>query len=197
MAQNREHNTGGMAALAERHSKRWTYDDYARLDEEQRYEIIDGELLMAPAPDYLHQDWSRKLFRRMDKHVIDGKLGEVLYAPLDVVLDAENVIQPDLLFIANANLSILQARGVFGAPDLLVELISPSSVRRDRYLKKGLYARFGVKEYWIVDTANKAIEVWKLQNRQFELHCMVEEKGKVTSVVLAGLEFDLSEITGS
>ena len=186
-----------MAALAEQPPRRWTYEEYARLDDERRYEIIDGELLMAPAPDYWHQDWSRKLFRRLDRHVMDGKLGEVLYAPFDVILDAENVIQPDLLFIAKANLSILQTRGVFGTPNLLVELISPSSVRRDRYVKKGLYARFGVKEYWIVDTANKALEIWKLQNRQFELHCMVEEKGKVTSLVLPGFEFDLSEIVGS
>ena len=186
-----------MAALAEQRSKRWTYEEYARLDDEQRYEIIDGELLMAPAPDWTHQDWSRKLFRRMDKFVMDRQLGEVAYAPVDVILDSENVVQPDLLFIARSNLSILQTRGVFGAPDLLVELISPSSVRRDRYMKKALYARFGVKEYWIVDTGNRALEIWKLQNRQFELHCMVEEKGKVTSLVLPGFEFDLSEIAGT
>lgn len=186
-----------MAALAEHAAKRWSYEEYARLDDEQRHEIIDGELLMAPAPDYWHQDWSRKLFRRMDKHVLDRKLGEVLYAPFDVILDAANVIQPDLLFVAKANLSIVQTRGVFGAPDLLVELISPSSVRRDRYVKKELYARFGVKEFWLVDPANRALEVWKLQNQQYELHCMVEEKGKVTSFILPGFEFDLSEITGA
>lgn len=197
LAQNREHNTGGMAALAERHSKRWTYDDYARLDEEQRYEIIGGELLMAPGPDLLHQDWSGDLYRRIDAFVRQRQLGKVYYAPVDIVLDAENVVQPDLLFIARANSSIMQTRGIFGAPDLVVELISPSSVRRDRYVKRALYARFGVKEFWLVDPANRALEVWKLQNHQFELHCMVEEKGKVTSVVLPGFEFDLSEITGS
>ena len=186
-----------MAAVAEQRNRRWTYEEYARLDDEQRYEIIDGELLMAPAPDWTHQDWSRKLFRRLDKFVMECQLGELAYAPVDVVLDSENVVQPDLLFIAKANLSILQARGVFGAPDLLIELISPSSVRRDRYVKKDLYARFGVKEYWIVDTSNKALEIWKLQDRRYELHCMVEEKGKVTSAVLPGLQFDLSEISGS
>jgi len=186
-----------MAVLAEQKAKRWTYEEYARLDDEQRYEIIDGELLMAPAPDTWHQDWSKKLFRKMDRFVVERGLGEVFYAPMDVILDAENVVQPDLLFIAKANLSILKQSGVFGAPDLLVELISPSSVRRDRYVKKGLYARFGVKEYWIVDRANKALEIWKLQNRQFELHCMVEEKGKVASLVLPGFEFDLSEIAGA
>jgi len=152
---------------------------------------------MAPAPDWTHQDWSRKLFRRLDKFVIEHQLGEVAYAPVDVILDSENVVQPDLLFIAKANLSILQIRGVFGAPDLLIELISPSTVRRDRYIKKELYARFGVKEYWIVDTGNKALEIWKLQNRRYELHGMVEEKGRVASVVLPGFEFDLAEISSS
>jgi Uma2 family endonuclease len=185
-----------MAAVAEQRPRRWTYEEYARLDDEQRYEIIDGELLMAPAPDTWHQDWSRELFKRIEAHVAARKLGKVYYAPVDVILDAENVVQPDILFIAKAHLSIIQRRGVFGAPDLLVELISPSSVQRDRYLKKALYSSFGVKEYWIVDNANKALEIWKLQNQQFELHCMVEEKGKVTSLVLPGLEFDLSEICG-
>jgi len=186
-----------MAAVAEQRTKPWTYEEYARLDDEQRYEIINGELLMAPAPDWTHQDWSRKLFRRLDKFVMERQLGELAYAPVDVVLDSENVVQPDLLFMAKANLSILQTRGVFDAPDLLIELISPSSVRRDRYVKKELYARFGVKEYWIVDTSNKALEIWKLQNRLYELHCMIEEKGKVTSAVLTDFEFDLSEISGS
>jgi Uma2 family endonuclease len=186
-----------MAALAEQHAKRWTYEEYYRLDDEQRYEIIDGELLMPPAPDLLHQDWLGDLYTRMNAHVKTHKLGKVYLAPVDVILSSENVVQPDLLYIAKANSAIMQTRGVFGAPDLLVELISFSSVRRDRYVKKGLYARFGVKEYWIADPGNRALEVWKLQNRQFELHCMVEEKGKVTSVVLPRLKFDLSEIAGS
>lgn len=186
-----------MAALAEQSSKRWTYEEYARLDDEQRDEIIDGELLMAPEPDTWHQDWSKKLFRRIDRHVMDRELGEVFFAPVDVILDAENVVQSDLLFIAKANLSILQKRGVFGAPDLLVELISPSSMQRDRFLKKSLYLRFGVKEYWIVDIDSKALEIWKLQNRRYELHCEVEQNGGVTSPLLPGLAFDLSEIAGS
>jgi Uma2 family endonuclease len=183
-----------MAALAEQKPKRWTYEEYARLDDEQRYEIIDGELLMVPGPELPHQDWLGDLYRRLDAHVRQRQLGKVYFAPVDVILDTENVIQPDLLFITRANLSILRTRGVFGAPDLVMELISPSSVRRDRYVKRALYARFGVKEFWLVDPANRALEVWKLQNQQYELHCMVEEKGKVTSVVLPGLEFDLAEI---
>ena len=183
-----------MAAVLEKQARRWTYEEYYKLDDDQRYEIIDGNLLMAPASDTWHQDWSRGLFRIIDRHVTEQRVGKVFFAPVDVVLDAENTVQPDIVFIATANAGIIQRRAIFGTPDLLVELISPSSVRRDRYEKKDLYARFGVKEYWIGDPANKALEILTLKEGRYELHCCAEEKGKLVSLVLAGLEFDLSEI---
>jgi Uma2 family endonuclease len=183
-----------MAAVLEKQAKRWTYEEYYRLDDDQRYEIIGGNLLMAPAPDTWHQDWSRELSMLVVTHAKRHKLGKVFFAPVDVVLDTENTVQPDIVFIATANAGIIQRRAIFGTPDLLVELVSPSSVRRDRYDKKELYARFGVKEYWIGDPANKALEILTLKEDRYELHCCVEEKGKLTSLVLAGLEFDLSEI---
>src|SRR6266487_2095606 len=173
-----------MAAVLEKQAKRWTYEEYYRLDDDQRYEIIDGNLLMAPAPDTWHQDWSRELFRILDRHVRTHRLGKVYYAPIDVVLNEENTVQPDLVFIANANLGIVQRRAIFGTPDLLVELVSPSSVRRDRYDKKDFYARFGVKEYWIGDPANKSLEILTLKAGRYELHCAAEEKGNLTSLVL-------------
>ena len=183
-----------MAAVLEKPAKRWTYEEYYRLDDDQRYEIIDGNLLMAPAPDTWHQDWTRDLFRIIDRHVTAHRLGKVFFAPVDVVLGAENTVQPDIVFIATANADIIQRRAIFGTPDLLVELVSPSSVRRDRYDKKELYARFGVKEYWIGDPANNTLEVLTLKKDRYELHCCAEEKAKLTSLVLAGLEFDLSAI---
>ena len=183
-----------MAVALEKQARRWTYEEYYQLDDGQRHEIIDGDLLMAPAPDTWHQDSSRKLFRLMDRFVTTNNLGEVFYAPIDVVLSAEDTVQPDLVFVSRSNAGIIQRRAIFGVPDLLVELVSPSSVRRDRYDKKALYARFGVKEYWIGDPANKALEILTLKNGNYELHCCAEEKGKLTSPLLAGLEFDLSEI---
>ena len=183
-----------MAAVLERQAKRWTYEEYYRLDDDQRYEIIDGNLLLASAPDTWHQSWVGELHIILQNHVKSRKLGKVFVSPVDVILDAENTVQPDLVFIASANLGIIQHRGIFGTPDLLVELISPSSVRRDRHDKKELYARFGVKEYWIGDPANKALEILTLKAGRYELHCCAEEKGKLASLVLAGLEFDLSEI---
>jgi Uma2 family endonuclease len=183
-----------MAEALEKQTKRWTYEEYYKLDDDQRYEIIGGKLLMAPAPDTWHQDWSRKLFRLIDRFVAKNGLGEVFYAPIDLVFDEENTVQPDIVFIAAANLQILQRRAIFGVPELLVEIVSPASVRRDRYDKKALYARFGVKEYWIGDPANKALEILTLKEGRYELHGCAEEQGKLTSLVLPGLEFDLSEI---
>jgi Uma2 family endonuclease len=184
----------GMAAVLEKQAKRWTYEEYYRLEDDQRHEIIDGNLLMAPSPDMWHQDWVGELYTVIRNQVRQHKLGKVFLAPFDVVLDAENTVQPDLIFVATANLGIINPRAIFGTPDLLIELISPSSVRRDRYDKKDLYARFGVKEYWIGDPANKSLEILTLKDGRYELHCAAEEKGKLTSPALAGLEFDLTEV---
>jgi Uma2 family endonuclease len=183
-----------MAVAVENKTRRWTYEEYYKLDDDQRYEIIDGNLLMAPAPDTWHQDWARELMRIVDGHVRQNRLGKMFFAPVDVVLDESNTVQPDLVFISAARLGIIQKRAIFGIPDLLIELISPYSVRRDRYEKKELYARFGVKEYWIGDPANKCLEVLTLKDGRYELHSSAEEKGRIASLLLHGLEFDLSEI---
>lgn len=183
-----------MAAVLEKQAKRWTYEEYYRLDDDLRHEIIDGILLGAPSPGMWHQSWVGDLYAVIRNAVQSQKLGKVFVAPLDVVLDSENTVQPDLIFVATANLGIIQPRGIFGTPDLLVELISPSSVRRDRYDKKELYARFGVREYWIGDSANKSLEILTLKGGQYELHCAAEVQGELTSPVLSGLEFDLTAI---
>ena len=183
-----------MAAVLENRTKRWTYDDYCRLGDAQRYEIIGGNLLMAPAPDTWHQNWTFELASILREHVRKHGLGRVFVAPLDVVLDPENTVQPDIIFVSAARSGIVQRPAIFGVPDLLVELVSPSSVQRDRYDKRELYARFGVKEYWIGDPANRALEILTLKDGRYELHACVEEKGLLKSLVLGGLEFDLSAI---
>lgn len=134
------------------------------------------------------------LFAFLRAHVKKHGLGRLFVAPVDVVLDAENTVEPDLVFVSTANAGILQKRAIFGPPDLLVEIVSPSSVRRDRYQKKDLYARFGVKEYWISDAANQSLEILTLKDGGYDLLCSAEGQGRLTSAVLAGLEFDLSDI---
>jgi Uma2 family endonuclease len=183
-----------MALAVEKQARRWTYEEYCKLDDDQRYEIIEGNLLMAPAPDTFHQSWVGELYLILHDHLKARTLGKVFVSPVDVVLDSKNTVQPDLVVVLSANLGIIQHRAIFGTPDLLIELVSASSVRRDRYDKRELYARFGVKEYWIGDPANRSLEILTLKAGQYELHCAAEEKGELTSLVLPGLEFNLPEI---
>jgi Uma2 family endonuclease len=183
-----------MAAVLERQTNDWTYEKYCQLDDDKRYEIIDGNLLMAPAPTLWHAQWSFNLAVILREHATRRNLGTIFVAPVDVVLDDRNVVQPDIIFVASANKDILHDKAIVGVPDLLVEMISPSSVRRDRYQKKDLYARFGVKEYWIGDPGNESLEVFSLKQNGYESLCSAEQKGKIFSHVLTGFEFDLSQL---
>ena len=167
----------------------WTYDEYLKLDDEQRYEIFEGDLSMAPAPDSDHQKSVGDLFVAMKLHVADRGLGEVFVAPLDVVLDDRNVVQPDILFVSKEREGIVQKRGIAGAPDLVVEIISPGSLRRDRHLKLKLYERFRVREYWIVDPANRSVEVLELKEGRYDLESFAVGTGRVVSKVIS--EFEL------
>ena len=185
-----------MAATLEEKGKRWNYEDYCKLDNDQRCEVIGARLFMAPPCDTWHQDWMSKLSVLITLYLRKKNLGRLFISPLDVVLDAENVLQPDLVFVAADNLGIIKRPAIFGTPDLVVEFISPSSVRRDRYIKMELYARFGVKEYWIGDAANRSLEILTLTEGRYKLRCSAEEKGQVTSLVLKGLKFNLSELEG-
>src|ERR1700744_1622027 len=151
-------------------AKRWTFADLRKFDETERYEIYAGRLIpMAPSPNTYHQRLVMRLSRLLDGFVESHQLGEVFVAPYDVVMAEDNTAQPDLLFIAKENAGIVQ-NWVFGAPDLVVEILSPSSIRRDRYEKQEQYARFGVKEYWIVDPANRSLEILTNQNEHFVVH---------------------------
>jgi Uma2 family endonuclease len=130
----------------------------------------------------------------MWQYVKEKNRGEVLFAPIDVVLDEEHVVQPDIVFIATENLGILQKRGIFGRPDAVVEILSPSSIYEDRYKKKTLYEQFGIPEYWIVDPANRTIEIFVLKKGGYQLSSFASEKGTITSTVIAGFAIELSEI---
>jgi Uma2 family endonuclease len=183
-----------MAAELATQPKSWTYEDYYALPGDQRYEVIDGELLaMAPSPESDHQKFARALVRRLDSYVLSSKLGELLWAPLDVILDDENIVQPDLVFVRADRTGILERRGIVGTPDLMVEILSPFSVRRDRQRKMRLYAQFGVKEFWIVDPGNHGIEVFTLKSGAYELLAKGVQRGKIRSPVL-NLEFDVADI---
>ncbi|GBD95304.1 hypothetical protein BMS3Abin06_00169 [bacterium BMS3Abin06] len=150
--------------------KKHTYEDYLKTPEDERYELIGGDLLMTPAPIPKHQKISRELEFEILKLVKANDLGEVFDAPCDVYLDDENIVQPDILFISKERLNIIGEKNIQGAPDLVIEIISESTAYRDFVQKKRLYARFGVKEYWIVLPVEESIELYILKDSTYTLH---------------------------
>src|SRR5690554_1007440 len=176
-------------------SKKWTVEDYLQLEEDVKCEILDGELLMTPAPLIAHQRTLASLYQHLAHVVNQQQAGELLFAPVDVFFDGENVYQPDLVFVSAARSSIIQEKGIMGIPDLVVEVISPSTSYIDRYSKKDKYGQFGVKEYWIADPANQTLEIFVLASSgNYELVLFLQKRGKVNSTVLNSLDFELSDV---
>ncbi len=172
-----------------------TYQDYLELPEDgQKYEIINGEFVKTPAPQLIHQRVSVNLMYEFQTFAKLNHAGEVLCAPVDVVLTETNVVQPDILFITTKNSGIAGEKNVSGAPDLLIEIISPDSGYYDMVEKKDLYEKFGVKEYWIVDPKKKWIEIYVNEEGKFKLLQRQEDKGVLASKVLRGFQIPFSTI---
>ena len=178
---------------------KFTYEDYKSLPESEtkRYELLGGELVEVPSPTEYHQRISRNLEFMLWRFVKEQDLGWVYDAPLDVVLgqgDTREVVQPDIFFISKEREKIIAEEEIRGAPDLVVEIISPGTAERDRGYKKTLYARHGVKEYWIVDPKGKAVEVYTLGTKGFELVKVYKAGEILESPLLPGLRVDLGEV---
>lgn len=142
----------------------WTYDDYASLpDDGQRYEVVNGVLVMSPALDGPHQDAVLRIAHYLLVHVEFAGLGKVRVAPFDVQLSSKDVFQPDVFVVLNAHLSKMQKKKMIGAPDLVVEVASPSTALLDRVGKYERYAKAGVQEYWIVNVETATVQVSVLE----------------------------------
>ncbi len=164
-----------------------TYDDLCQMpDDRNRYEIIGGELIVSPSPNRAHQTISMLLSRMVGNHVAAHRLGNVFAAPVDVQLSPHNVVQPDLLFIRQDRLGIYGPDGpVEGPPDLVVEIISPSSRVMDRIRKAALYADSGVPEYWLVDPERREFQILTLDQGRYEP--VEADGGRFHSTVIPGL----------
>ncbi len=173
---------------------KFTYQDYLLLPEDKRYEIIEGKLIMVPAPIPYHQDISKNLFFLLNNHVESKNLGKVYYAPIDVVLSDENVVQPDILFISKKRFSIITEKNIRGAPDLLIEIISPATREKDRLLKRKLYAKFGVREFWLVDGEKKEVEVLTLKREGFKRTGLYTINEVLLSPLLQNLKVPIDEV---
>ncbi|MBE0479245.1 Uma2 family endonuclease [Candidatus Aerophobetes bacterium] len=173
----------------------WTYEDYVKIPEDRvTHQIIGGKLFMTPAPSSYHQKVSRNLEFAIWSYVKENNLGEVFDAPIDVVFSSVNVVQPDIVFISKDRLKILEERGIFGAPDLVVEIISPGTSELDVKLKKQLYQRFGVREYWIVYPEEKKVEVFKLKGGSFKGEGTFLKEDTLAPELFPGLKINLNEI---
>ena len=173
-----------------------TYDDLAAMpDDGKRYELIGGELYEMPGPSFFHQFVLATMLSLLRDFVLTRQLGVVVPAPLDVRFDPRNTVQPDIVFLSRERLHLLH-QGAFnliaGAPDLLIEILSPSNRGYDFIKKAALYATFGVQEFWIVDIKAQTIFVQVLRNGLFEP--LTSDDGIVRSQVLPGLVVDPRQV---
>lgn len=173
---------------------KFTYEDYRHTPEDKRYELIDGELILAASLRRVHQRTEIRLGNRIYTFVEAYDLGEVYTAPFDVVLSDTDVVQPDLLFVSKERLHIIDDDNVRGAPDLVIEILSPSTAGRDRTVKRTLYAKHGVKEYWLVDTDARNITVMSLGEQGYKIMGIYGEGHTLTSPTLDSFTLNLNEI---
>jgi Uma2 family endonuclease len=173
----------------------WTYERYLRETAEGEYfTIIAGERFMSPSPTVFHQHILLNLGMVLQTWVRQSRIGKLGLAPLDVVLGDDEVVQPDLILVLNEHLDRLTRKNVHGAPDLVIEILSPGSTRLDRVKKRELYARHGVPEYWIVSPGERTVEVLRLQDKQYELAGLYEEDDTLQSPLLPGFTCSVKDI---
>ena len=160
-------------------------------------QILNGVTVMAPSPFGFHQNIISNLVLLIGNHAKLHKSGKILTSPLDVIFEeGYNVLQPDLIYIKKENMSIFDSNGhIHGVPDLLIEIISASSVSRDTVEKFKIYEKYGVGEYWIVFPEQKVIEVFVLKDGKYSLLCSTENsEGIVTSIVLQDFKINVDEV---
>jgi Uma2 family endonuclease len=167
-----------------------TYSDYARIpDDGKRYEVLEGGLLVTPAPSPLHQMVSFRLQRQLVDHFEPRGLGHVLAAPIDVILSAHDILQPDLVVAPDGQIS---KRGIEGSPTLAVEILSPSTRRRDRTRKSRRYAALGVAHFWLVDPDARRIECYRAEGGAYTWAVRGEGASRVLLPDWPGLVIDLA-----
>lgn len=157
-------------AVRESARRKLTYDDCLHLPQDgKRYEILDGDLYVTAAPSPKHQRTLRELLYWLHSFLREHRLGEVFSAPLDVLLSRHDTVQPDLLYISNERLLILRERNIRGAPDLVVEILSPSTRRMDEDIKLRRYEALGVREYWLIDPTRQAARIYRRSDERLGL----------------------------
>ena len=177
---------------------KFTYEDYRTAPPDKRYELLDGDLLLNPAPNLKHQDIESRLGSRLARFIEARGLGKFFFAPCDVVLSDTDVVQPDLLFVSHARAHLLiGGDNVRGAPDLVVEILSPATADRDRGYKRALYAKHGVTEYWLIDPTAETVWIHELRDGALAVTHTFGREQTLRSPLLAGFEVDLDDVFSS
>ncbi len=172
-----------------------TYEEFRQLpDDGKRYELIHGRVHLSPAPSTRHQFVSRNLHMSLGPFVEKNHLGELLAAPLDVRLSEDTALQPDLVFVSSQRTEIILENFIAGAPDLVVEILSPSTAAHDRATKLNLYAEAGVPEVWLMDPLARTVEVLKLHGNKYLVHAVFAGRQTLTSPQFPGWEITLDEL---
>ncbi|MCH8106914.1 MAG: Uma2 family endonuclease [Chloroflexi bacterium] len=175
---------------------KFTVKDYMSTPEGKRYQLLDGEMILAPSPVTRHQRILMRLIWALKEFVDSSGTGEVFAAPYDVVLSDHDVTQPDILFVSNSRSGIVTEANIQGAPDLVVEILSPGTAMHDRGYKQSLYGSHGVREYWLVDPDAETVEVLVEEAQALLLHATHLRGESLTSPLLAGLVIDLEQVFG-
>lgn len=156
-------------------------DVFESLPEGTLCQVINNQLIMSPAPTSQHQRILKTIAFELDQFVKSQKLGEVLFAPVDVYLDEKNIYQPDIVFVSREKLHIIQSK-IKGVPDMVIEILSKGSEKLDKIEKKAVYEKCGVKEYWIVDPLSKAVTGYQLKENNY--HELPASTGLIQSLLL-------------
>ncbi|MDQ2787438.1 MAG: Uma2 family endonuclease [Chloroflexota bacterium] len=185
-------------ALRRTETQPMTYDDYCLLpDDGKRYQVIEGELFVSPAPRTTHQQIIVQLMALLHTHVTAHRLGKVYVAPTDVLLSPTTVVQPDILFIRRENLGIITELNIQGPPDLCIEVLSPGTESVDRERKMAVYARYGVQEYWIINPMRQMVSIYACDSGIFALKREMTGNDMVISDVVSGFQTNTRSIFAS
>lgn len=176
-------------------STKLTYADYLALpDDGLRHEIIEGKHYVTPSPVTRHQRISLRLAQLIQNYLDAHPVGELFIAPFDVLLSNHDIVEPDLLFLSTARAHFLTSKNLQGPPDLVVEILSPGTRRRDKGLKRNLYERVGVEEYWLIDPDQDEVMVHRRGTTGFEHVVRLSRAEVLTTPVLPGLDLPLERV---
>jgi Uma2 family endonuclease len=172
-----------------------TFEQFRELPYDgKRYELVHGEVHVTPSSATRHQFTLQNLYENLASYVHKNELGELCLAPLDVRLGEETVLQPDLIFISNARAGIIQENWIEGAPDLAVEVLSPSTAGHDRATKLPIYAEARVPEVWFIDPKAKTVEVLRLHGTKYMVEATYAGHHILTSKLFSGWQLSLDDL---